>query len=165
MFQAVRIKSQRQPRSVVIETRDGRQVRGVLDLAPQTTAEMLLTSGSDYITLKTSDGAFAIHRDMIAALLIGDEHTDDAEDEEAEVRHALWSDESEGAFDPCRILQVRPGASRDELKEAWRARMRQCHPDSVKGQGFTDEIIDAAQREAQLVNRAYETLIGLRRPA
>ena len=63
------------------------------------------------------------------------------------------------SFDAYATLGVKRGASQDEIKQAYKAAMAQCHPDKV--QQMSKEIQDVARKQAQEVNRAYEKL---RRP-
>ncbi len=57
-----------------------------------------------------------------------------------------------------RTLGLRPGASLDEVKAAWRAKMRDHHPDN-----FADdpEAERAAHEKAQEINLAYQELRAL----
>ncbi|MEM9838921.1 MAG: J domain-containing protein [Pseudomonadota bacterium] len=159
MFEPARLKTKQAERSVTIELRDGRRVSGTMTMKPRASVESLLTGGSPFVSVATAEGEVAFHRDFITAVLINDETGADADEPITE----RWSAEGNPTFDPCRILQVKPGATADEIKTAWRNRMRACHPDSVRGKGYSEEVIQAAQQQAQMVNHAYETLMGLRR--
>ncbi len=62
------------------------------------------------------------------------------------------------ASDHYRTLGVAPGAQLDEVKAAWRQKMRETHPDRFAG----DPPAEArAHLEAQQVNLAYEALRAL----
>jgi DnaJ-domain-containing protein 1 len=54
------------------------------------------------------------------------------------------------------ILGIAVGSSTDQIKEAYRARMREYHPDTVATRG--EKIKQAAEKETKRINRAYEIL-------
>lgn len=157
MFEPGTPQKDLKPRPVTIELRDGRRLRGVLQLPRRETAETLLRRATPFLTIRTSQGDIAINRDMIAALLLGDEA-----DEAAAASRALPATAQRIGFDPCRILRVSPGASRDDIRTAWRKRISECHPDKVRAKGASASVIAAAERQAAQVNAAYQTLISLR---
>ncbi len=62
------------------------------------------------------------------------------------------------SFGHYRVLGLAPGASMDEVKAAWRRKMRDTHPDRFAG----DPVAEArAHEEAQAINRAYRELTAL----
>ncbi|UWZ85143.1 restriction endonuclease [Occallatibacter riparius] len=63
-----------------------------------------------------------------------------------------------GSFDPYRILGIRRGASREEIRAAYRREMSNYHPDKVAHLG--KELQDLAKVKAQAINRAYSELAG-----
>ena len=167
MFDAFKTAPRHVPKPVVIELRDGRRLRGTLQLPVQETAETLLRKAMPFLTIRTQKGDIAINRDNIAALLLGEE-AKAPEAPKTRVRpkvKAQPATHQEHGFDPCRILNVRPGATRHEIKTAWRKRIAECHPDSVRSRGGSDDVVAAAQRQAALVNSAYQALIGVKRGA
>ena len=56
------------------------------------------------------------------------------------------------------ILGVRPGASREEIKAAWRAKMKQHHPDRFAHDPKAEK---AAAQQARQINLAYKELVEL----
>ncbi len=56
------------------------------------------------------------------------------------------------------ILGVRPGASLQEIKAAWRKKMQECHPDHCAG---NPESEARAHEQAQELNLAYQELVAL----
>ncbi len=65
---------------------------------------------------------------------------------------------AQSAADHFRTLGLPPGSTMDEVKKAWRNRMRECHPDRFAG----DKEAEArAHEEAQRVNMAYAELTAL----
>ena len=54
------------------------------------------------------------------------------------------------------ILGVKRGASREEIRAAYRREMSKYHPDKVAGLGV--ELQELANLKAQAINRAYNEL-------
>ncbi|HSP99076.1 MAG TPA: J domain-containing protein, partial [Candidatus Dormibacteraeota bacterium] len=64
----------------------------------------------------------------------------------------------EAGWDPYDVLDVRRGASRDEITRAYREQMKRYHPDRVSGLG--DELQEVAHRKTLEIQRAYAELGG-----
>jgi uncharacterized membrane protein YkvA (DUF1232 family) len=64
--------------------------------------------------------------------------------------------ESEPPFDPYRVLAIAPSASADEIRSAYKARMREYHPDKVEHLGV--ELRELARRKVLDIQRAYRQL-------
>lgn len=62
----------------------------------------------------------------------------------------------EGSFDPYQILGIDPSASGEEIQAAYRARMREYHPDKVAHLG--EDLQKVAHRKAVEIQQAYEQL-------
>jgi len=63
-----------------------------------------------------------------------------------------------GEFDPFEILNVRRGASPEEVRTAYREMLSKYHPDKVSHLG--EEFQKMAHEKAINIKRAYETLCG-----
>lgn len=61
-------------------------------------------------------------------------------------------------FDPYEVLEVARSASIDEIQTAYRARMKEYHPDKVAHLGR--ELQKLAHAKAQDIQRAYQELQG-----
>jgi hypothetical protein len=59
--------------------------------------------------------------------------------------------------DPFQILGVKPGASRDEIKAAYRRAVAKYHPDKVTHLG--KEFQELAHQKLVVIQKAYETLM------
>ena len=59
-------------------------------------------------------------------------------------------------FDPYEVLGVRRGATPDEIRAAYRARIKEYHPDQVERLG--PELRNLAKKKTQEINRAFEVL-------
>ena len=66
------------------------------------------------------------------------------------------ADPSESPFDPYQVLGVDASASGEEIHAAYKARMREYHPDKVAHLG--EELQQVAHRKALEIQRAYERL-------
>ncbi len=63
---------------------------------------------------------------------------------------------SESSFDPYEILDIDSSSSGEEIQAAYRARMREYHPDKVAHLG--EELQKVAHRKAVEIQQAYEQL-------
>lgn len=59
---------------------------------------------------------------------------------------------------PWEVLDVARGASREEIRSAYQAKISQYHPDKVASLG--PELQALAERHAKEINAAYEALTG-----
>ena len=66
--------------------------------------------------------------------------------------------ESEPPFDPYRVLAIAPSASTDEIRSAYKARMREYHPDKVEHLGV--ELRELAHHKVLDIQKAYRQLGG-----
>lgn len=63
-----------------------------------------------------------------------------------------------GGWDPYAVLGVAPGASRDEVAQAYRAQLKRYHPDRVADLG--PELQRVAHQKTVELQRAYAELTG-----
>ena len=56
------------------------------------------------------------------------------------------------------LLGITKDASNDELKRAYRALVKQYHPDIIKAQGASEDYIQVATAKVQEINSAYEMI-------
>ena len=62
-------------------------------------------------------------------------------------------------FDPYKTLRVSPDASLEEIRRAYKARIKAVHPDTLSGLDVDDEISRAAILATQKVNHAYQRIV------
>lgn len=60
--------------------------------------------------------------------------------------------------DPHDVLGILPGASFDEARKAWRALVRETHPDRMMARGVPEEAIKLAEHRLIAINRAWEEI-------
>lgn len=73
-----------------------------------------------------------------------------------EQRRERDAQEGDAEEDPLRILGLKPGASPDEIKTAYRRAVAKYHPDKVTHLG--KEFQELAHKKLVAIQRAYETL-------
>lgn len=64
--------------------------------------------------------------------------------------------------DPYSILGLDPGATYDEARAAWKAAVRECHPDRLAARGLPEEAVGMAERRMMDLNRAWEEITAKR---
>ena len=60
--------------------------------------------------------------------------------------------------DPYDVLGVLPDASMADIKSAWRAAVRESHPDQLIARGVPKEAVKIAEKRLIAVNRAWEQI-------
>lgn len=61
--------------------------------------------------------------------------------------------------DPYAILGIDPGASDDEARTAWRAQIREHHPDKLIAEGLPQEFVDQATDQLAKINAAWDVIV------
>ncbi|MFC3150795.1 co-chaperone DjlA [Litoribrevibacter euphylliae] len=61
------------------------------------------------------------------------------------------------------LLEVPPNCSKQELKQAYRRAMSEHHPDKLMSQGATEQMIETATEQTQLIQKAYEAITAVRK--
>jgi hypothetical protein len=69
------------------------------------------------------------------------------------------------SFDPYKVLRLSPDASIEDVRKAYKARIKAVHPDTLSGLELDDEIAKAAVLAAQKVNYAYQRILRDRQNA
>lgn len=63
------------------------------------------------------------------------------------------------SFDVYAALKIAPTATNEEVRAAYKARMKAVHPDALAALGLDEEISKAAVLAAQKVNYAYQKIM------
>ncbi|MEM9809693.1 MAG: TerB family tellurite resistance protein [Pseudomonadota bacterium] len=66
--------------------------------------------------------------------------------------------------DPYAVLGLDPGIDTVELKNAYRALVKQHHPDTMLARGVPQELLSIAEHRMATINAAYEKAIKERQP-
>ena len=75
-----------------------------------------------------------------------------------EAREVMRGPNEKGS--PYAILRIQSDATFQEVKDAWKTRVKACHPDRVSSLGVDEEIEYAARRATQKINMAYDEIVG-----
>ncbi|MAW82592.1 MAG: hypothetical protein CMI63_20340 [Parvularcula sp.] len=73
--------------------------------------------------------------------------------------HAKKEEAPSKTFDPYAMLRIQPTASDQEVRAAYKARMKAVHPDTFASLGLDEEIAKAAVLATQKVNYAYQKIM------
>ncbi len=60
--------------------------------------------------------------------------------------------------DPYQVLGIAPEASPEDARAAWRALVRETHPDRMIARGVPEEAVKLAEKRLIAVNRAWEEI-------
>lgn len=60
--------------------------------------------------------------------------------------------------DPYDVLGVDPDMSMEAIRQAWRALVRESHPDRMMARGVPEEAVKMAEKRMVAINRAWETI-------
>ncbi|MER5170634.1 TerB family tellurite resistance protein [Thioclava kandeliae] len=60
--------------------------------------------------------------------------------------------------DPWTVLEVEPGASLEEVRRAWKAAIREAHPDRAIARGMPEEAVRLAEDRVVALNHAWEEI-------
>ncbi len=101
-------------------------------------------SSSEEAMLYTIANHLHLSADMLSAMLqqFGSFH-----------RHSVKESSISQAY---ALLGLSTDATNDEIKKAYRALVREYHPDIIKSQGASDEYLKEATEKVQEINAAYE---------
>lgn len=88
-----------------------------------------------------------------------DEDAGAAAEEEIRKQSAATEKTSGRKFDPYALLKIDRTASLDEIRAAYKSRIKMVHPDSVAALGLDDDLADAALRATQKLNYAYQKIV------
>lgn len=63
------------------------------------------------------------------------------------------------AFDAYAMLRVRRGASAEEIKKAYKTRIKAVHPDIIASLDLDEDVVRAMHLTAQRINQAYDRIM------
>ena len=60
--------------------------------------------------------------------------------------------------DPYEVLGVSPDTPIEEIREVWKAEVRETHPDRMQARGLPEEAITLAEKRLRAINAAWEAI-------
>jgi DnaJ domain len=138
------------PVSVEIVLEDGQELWGKLVIPPGRTLPDVLNGGTSFIEFEAAEG----ERMFIAKSAL---HT--VKPMHLPAAPDLWAGPTEGAgFNPFAILGIKPGATREETREAYLRLAKSYHPDRYAASELPREVQEYLSVMARRVNAAYDTI-------
>ncbi len=68
-----------------------------------------------------------------------------------------------GGFDAYAVLKISPDATTEEVRSAYKSRIRAVHPDTLTSLNLDEDMMEAAIQTAKKVNYAYHVILKERR--
>lgn len=137
--------------AVEVELDDGTQMMGSLFVSGTQRLSDLLNDERLFLPFETSEGTVVSLRKSVIARVT-----------EINQKVATRPDNS-----PYAILGVSESAADDEVKRAYRERVREVHPDKWAGTGLPEEAVAAVNGKMARINDAYHRILrarGVRSP-
>ena len=116
----------------------------------------LLNDDRAFIPVKRSDGdTIIVAKTQIISIVEADAEMEEEAPEAADNS----SSPQRKKFDPYAMLRIAPDASVDEIRAAYKSRLKAVHPDSIAALGLDDELTKAALQTTQKLNYAYRKIM------
>lgn len=120
----------------------------------------LLNDDRNFIPVRLENGEnMMVAKSQINSITEIESVSDTGSDELAEVDAARASRAARKGFDPYAVLRISPEADLNDVRKAYKARMKAVHPDTVASLGLDDDLARAALLAAQKVNYAYKKIM------
>ena len=126
-------------------------------------ASDLLNDDRAFIPVRLGDGeTMIIAKSQIATIVEGEAGSEESGKSKIygeDFSTSQKSDAPQKSFDPYAMLRIAPTASNEEIRAAYKARMKAVHPDTFASLGLDEEISKAAVLATQKVNYAYQKIM------
>lgn len=125
----------------------------------------LLNDERGFIPVRRADGNMMIlAKSQIVSIVengAANAASDEEETAEGDAQPQSADERKSGGrkFDPYALLKIDPAASIDDVRAAYKSRIKLVHPDSVAALGLDDDLADAALRATQKLNYAYQKIM------
>ncbi len=166
---------QKEPIAVAIQTIGGEAFDAIVYIALGHRLADLLNDERNFIPARREDGEFImLAKSQIASIVEKNASPEETFEEKIGADAASDDEPEDGAnpekpaarkFDPYALLKIDPAASTDEVRAAYKARIKLVHPDSVAALGLDDDLAQAALRATQKLNYAYQKIMRERETA
>jgi len=132
-------------------------------------ASDLLNDDRSFIPVRFGDGeTMIIAKSQIATIIEGKNGTESRGKSKIYGEDFSATPKSKAppkSFDAYAMLRIAPTASIEEIRAAYKARMKAVHPDTFASLGLDEEIAKAAVLATQKVNYAYQKIMQERETA
>ena len=119
----------------------------------------LLNDPRSFIPVRQSNGDILIvAKTQIASIV-------ETEDRTTEKQKTDSGDQKSKSFDPYQTLRISPEASLEEIRTAYRARIKAVHPDTVASLDLNEDLSKAASQATQKIIIAYRKIMQERKQA
>lgn len=115
----------------------------------------LLNDPRAFIPVRTKDGVMIVAKTQIVSIIeMKDEEEPVLEVEAEEVEPA-----KNPGFNPYAMLRVAADATTEEIRAAYKKRIKAVHPDTVASLGLDEDLAKAALLTTQKLNYAYKKIM------
>jgi DnaJ-domain-containing protein 1 len=145
--------------SAEIQLSDGSSMMGTLFISPQGRLLDMLNDGRGFLPVETESGeVMFLRKDAIRRVTPLPETKRSADANGG----AAGRDHHHLSSDPYELLGIAANATGEAIREAYRQRCRENHPDRLQALGLPKEYIDLATQRMAAINAAYDQLRELR---
>ena len=117
----------------------------------------VLNDPRSFIPVRTTNGEILIvAKTQIASIVEATDHASEDKDVDA-------VENKSKSFDPYQTLRISPAASLDEIRSAYRARIKAVHPDTVASIDLNEDLSKAASQATQKIIYAYRRIMHERK--
>jgi len=117
----------------------------------------LLNDARAFIPVRGPDGVRMIAKSSIISIL--EKTPEEKKEKEKSESGANSNNDAKRHFDPYKALRVDPSASTQEIKRAYKERIKAVHPDTIAALDLDEDLTRAAILAAQKVNHAYKIIM------
>jgi DnaJ domain len=142
---------------VFVELLDSGRIDGVLFVSPQGRISDLLNDDRLFLPFETAEGSVTFLRKS-SILRVTPVDVAKPEAENSKGTDAKFTTLESESTDPYELLGVAAGSSVEVLREAYRRRCREYHPDRLQALGLPKEFIELATRRMAAINAAYDSI-------
>src|SRR5262249_41268580 len=145
---------------VIVELVDTGRVDGVLFVSPQGRISDLLNDDRLFLPFETADGGVTFLRKSSVLRVTPVKGSDNGAERLGRTGSAKTapSELEVESSDPYELLGVSAEASPEDLREAYRQRCREYHPDRLQALGLPKEFIELATPRMAAINAAYQSI-------
>ena len=146
-----------------IELVDGSRLKVLLFVSPQGRVLDMLNDSRAFLPLESDGGeVFFVRKDAIRRVAPLAAPTRQREERRGHRSGAADPGAAPVFTDPYELLRISPDANEQEIREAYRQRCLENHPDRLQALGLSNEYVEFATRRMALINAAFDRLKAAR---